>query len=63
MTSADIFAPYRHRRYGMLLSKDVSIAILLINEYIFTTAELQWLEHLWSHENVFETRVVQAYDC
>ena len=23
-------------------------------------AELQWLEHLWNHENMFETGVVQA---
>ena len=24
------------------------------------TVELQWLEHLWDHENLFETRVVRA---
>ena len=24
------------------------------------TVELQWLEHLWNHENVFETGVVRA---
>ena len=24
-----------------------------------STAELQWLEHLWNHENRFETRVVE----
>ena len=24
------------------------------------TVELQWLEYLWSHENMFETGVVQA---
>ena len=22
--------------------------------------ELQWIEHLWNHENIFETRVVRA---
>ena len=27
--------------------------------YIYI-AELQWLEHLWNHENMFETGVVQA---
>ena len=25
-----------------------------------TTVELQWLEHLWDHENLFETGVVRA---
>ena len=25
-----------------------------------TTVELQWLEHLWNHENMFETWVVRA---
>ena len=27
------------------------------------TVELQWLEHFWNHENVFETGVVRAYEC
>ena len=27
------------------------------------TVELQWLEHLWDHENMFETEVVRANDC
>ena len=27
------------------------------------TAEVQWLEHLWDHENLFETGVVRAYEC
>ena len=27
------------------------------------TAELQWLEHLWDHENMFETGVVRANEC
>ena len=26
------------------------------------TAELQWLEHLWNHENMFETGVVRVND-
>ena len=29
-----------------------------INQQI--TVELQWLEHLWDHENLFETGVVRA---
>ena len=24
------------------------------------TVELQWLEHLWDHENMFETGVIRA---
>ena len=27
------------------------------------TVELQWLEHLWNHENMFETGVVRASEC
>ena len=29
----------------------------------FLTVELQWLEHLWNHINMFEARVVGAYEC
>ena len=28
-----------------------------------STAELQWLKHLWNHENIFETGVVRASEC
>ena len=24
------------------------------------TVELQWLEHLWNHKNMFETAIVRA---
>ena len=27
------------------------------------TVDLQWLEHLWDHENIFETVVVRANEC
>ena len=27
------------------------------------TAELQWLEYHWNHENVFETGVVRTSEC
>ena len=27
------------------------------------TVELQWLEHLWDQENMFETGVVRANEC
>ena len=26
------------------------------------TVELQWLEHLWDHENLFQTGVVRAIE-
>ena len=27
------------------------------------TALLQWLEHFWNHENMFETGVVRINEC
>ena len=30
------------------------------NETLLNTVELQWLEDLWNHENMFETGVVRA---
>ena len=27
------------------------------------TVELQWLEHLWNHKNIFEMGVVRANEC
>ena len=27
------------------------------------TVEIKWLEHLWNHENMFETGVVRANEC
>ena len=27
------------------------------------TVELQWLQHLWNHENMFEKGVVRANEC
>ena len=34
----------------------------VINLIAFTV-ELQWLEHVWNHENMFEARVVRANEC
>ena len=28
-----------------------------------TTVKLQWLKHIWNHENMFETGVVRANEC
>ena len=30
---------------------------------ILLTVERQWLEHLWNHDNMFETGVVRANEC
>ena len=32
-------------------------------QQIKCTVELQWLEHLWDYENMFETAVVRANEC
>ena len=32
-------------------------------EIIISTVELQWLVHLWDHENMFETGVVRVNEC
>ena len=29
----------------------------------YITDELQWLEHLWEYENIFETGVVRVSEC
>ena len=34
------------------------------NEHFFSLKLwLQWLQHLWNHENMFETGVVRANEC
>ena len=33
------------------------------NVISIVTAELQWLEHLWNHENIFETGEVRVNEC
>ena len=32
--------------------------VSLINFWFPNTVEVQWLEHLWNHENMFETGIV-----
>ena len=34
-----------------------------LNQAFTDTVELQWREHLWDHENMFETEVVRANEC
>ena len=35
----------------------------LVPQSVSYTVELQWLEHLWDYENMFETRVVRSNEC
>ena len=32
-------------------------------KHLVITVELQWLEHLWNHENMLETGVVRGSKC
>ena len=32
----------------------------IVNHWNVITVELQWLEHLWNHEHMFETGVARA---
>ena len=34
--------------------------LAILDAVRFNTVELQWLKHLWYHENMFETGVVRA---
>ena len=40
-----------------------TIASRQLSDADVCTVELQWLEHLWDHENMFETGVVRANEC
>ena len=44
----------------MLSSWDKDFIVMIITITIIITVELQWLEHLWVYENLFETGVVRA---
>ena len=37
--------------------------IVLIPDHCLFTVELQWPEHLWNHEIMFETGVVRTKEC
>ena len=36
---------------------------MVLGKGVLLTVELQWLEHLWRHESMFETGVVRANEC
>ena len=50
-------------RMVLLMNLCVSFIMPLSIYFIINTVELQWLEHLWDHENMFETGVVRANEC
>ena len=39
------------------------IECILLKYFQANTVELQWLEHLWDHGNMFDTGVVRATEC
>ena len=43
--------------------QNIEIARMLISKHKVNTVELQWLKHLWNHENMFETGLVRANEC
>ena len=45
------------RRSGHILT------LVIFNGNETHPVELNWLEHLWEHKNMFETRVVRANEC
>ena len=43
---------------------EFSVSAHFLFEWVFPLSlELQWLEHLRNHENMFETEIVQANEC
>ena len=41
----------------------MSVNRTAVGGLLHCTVELQWLEHIWNYENMFETRVVRADKC
>ena len=52
----------RNSRGKLAISVRAIEVLLYINDLCQNT-ELQWLKHLWDHENMFETGVVRASEC
>ena len=45
---------------GSMLFVNSTTCTFISDTLSANTVKLQWLEHLWDHENLFETGVVQA---
>ena len=50
------------QRLHLLCDDDIVFEMIkaVIKSLIQYTVELQWLQHLWNHENIFEAVVVRA---
>ena len=68
----NILAGTRHGVESTLIQCSFNVMCLVGSSFMFTcncewvklyTVELQWLEHLWNHENMFETEVARANEC
>ena len=58
------FAPYYSVVIVEVYCNDCVKSIIHgIGKCINNTVEFHWLEHLWDHENMFETGVVRANEC
>ena len=40
----------------------VCMYVCMYEKPVLYTVELQWLEHLWDYENMFETGVIRAIE-
>ena len=45
------------------LTGEVILKIVFASPESILIVELQWLEHLWNHEKIFKTGIVQANEC
>ena len=52
-----------HISVNSYCTEEPSILLEDVDESLPYTVELQWLEHLWNHENMFEIGVVRAKEC
>ena len=54
----------KYLKYILGVNKHASNLVVLLELVVSPcTVELQWLEHLWNPENMFETGVVRANEC
>ena len=49
--------------HRMKVVKYIIHLFFLWYEKVLITVELQWFEHLWNHEVIFETAVLRAEEC
>ena len=49
--------------FPCVLYKSASASLIIRQVPVQVQVELQWLEHLWDHEIMFETGVILANEC